>query len=285
MASKFLCIGSNSEPEDKVPTSPVIAGPPPPPLRGIPHLNPDAVDISDEPPKPQPAVSTPITTVLPSPSRPPFPGHLAAMDGLSVHVGGHQPKLHPVPLLSSPQPNFQRGIGPQASPIQQGEGPLITMASTPLSPMALSPTHRKTSLTLQLDARPAESGIISPSLMPVEQPTHLFREPLLVSPSESRNSKPLLPVASPVAISPVSASPASPSAPEKKPSSIAPSNSKAEVVQERSRGQPKAEAERSEGKDDSSNESSEDSATSDAESTDFQDEARDTFDTSKLVDH
>ena len=264
----------------------MIAGPPPPPLRGIPHLNPDAVNISDEPLKPQPAVSPPITTILPSPSQPPFPGHLAAMDGLSV-PGDHQPKLHPVPLLSSPQSTFQRGVGPQASPIQQGEAPLVTMARTPLSPMAPSPANRKTSLTLQLDAKPAESGVISPLLMPVEQPTHLFREPLLVSPSGSCGTKSLSPVASPVATSPVTASPASPSAPvqtEQKPSSIASSNSKPEVVQERSRGQLRAEAER-EGKDDASSESSEESVTSDAESTDLQDEARDTFDTSKLVDH
>jgi hypothetical protein len=80
------------------------------------------------------------------------------------------------------------------------------------------------------------------------------------------------------------ASPSSgPSAPvqtDRKPSSAIapdPSNSKPEVVQERSRGQLNGEAE-SEGKEDSS---SEESLTSDAESTDLQDEARDTFDTSK----
>ena len=56
------------------------------------------------------------------------------------------------------------------------------------------------------------------------------------------------------------------------------------MVQEISRGQLRIEPER-EGKDDASSESSEESVTSDAESTDLQDEARDTFDTSKLVDH
>ena len=267
----FHCTGSDSESENKVPTSPVIAGPPPPPLRGIPHLNPDAVDISDEPPRPQPAVSPLIKTALPSPSQPIPPRHLAAMDGFSV--GDHQPKLHSVPLLSSPQSNFQRALGPQASTILHGEVPLIS-THTPLAPVAPSPTHRKTNLTLQLDTKPAEIGVISPSL-PIE-PTHLFREPLLVSPSGSHTPKSVSPVASPVVTSPVAStnSPTSPSVPVQTDRKPPRASAKPEVVQERSSKQFKAE-------EDSSSESSEDSLTSDNDSIDLQDEARDTFDTSK----
>ena len=152
-------------------------------------------------------------------------------------------------------------------------------AHTPLSPVAPSPTHRKTSLNLQLDTKPAETGVISPSL-PIEQPTHLFQEPLLVSSLGSHTPKSLSPVASPVTTSSVASTgtPTPLSAPVqagRKPP-IAPP--KPVVVQERSSGQLKAETE---SKEDSSSESSEDSLTSDAESIDLQDEARDTFDTSK----
>lgn len=150
---------------------------------------------------------------------------------------------------------------------------------TPLSPVAPSPTHRKTSLALQLDTKPPETGVISPSL-PIEQPTHLFREPLLVSPSGSHTPKSLSPVASPLARSPVAStgtptSPSAPVQPDRKPPIPPP---KPVVIQERSSDQLKAETE---SKEDSSTDSSEDSLTSDAESTDLQDEARDTFDTSE----
>ena len=269
-ASCIFCVGSDSEPDDKEPMSPIVAGPPPPPLRGIPHLNPDAVDISDEPSRPQPAVSPPITTVLPSQSRPIPPRHLAVMDGFSV--GDHQPQLHPVPLLSTPQSNFQMVLGPPTSPIQHGEAPL-TNAHTPLSPVAPSPSHRKTSLTLQLGTKLTEGSISSPSL-PNE---HLFREPILVSPRGSHTPKSLSPVASPVTTTPV-ATTSAPSAPvqtDRKPP-IPPA--KLEVMQERSNDQLKAETE---SKEDSSIDSSEDSLTSEDESMDLQDEARDTFDTSK----
>ena len=283
----YFIVGSDSDSEDKVPTSPVIAGPPPPPLRGIPHLNPDAVDISDEPPRPQPDVPPMITTILPSPTQPPVRRHSTALDGFGVG-DLHQPKLHPGPLLSSPQSNFQRVLGPQSSPIRHGEASAHT---APLSPVAPSPIHRKTSLTLQLDAKSAtERGVVSPSLRPaVEQPTHLFREPLLVSPlGPGHTSKPLSlsPIASPVGTSPVasmSTPTSAPSAPAEtdRQSLIAPV--KPEVVQEGSSDQRLINKAERESKEDLSSESSEESQTSDAESTDLQDEARDTFDTSKHI--
>lgn len=70
-------------------------------------------------------------------------------------------------------------------------------------------------------------------------------------------------------------SPSAPVQPDRKPPIPPP---KPVVIQERSSDQLKAETE---SKEDSSTDSSEDSLTSDAESTDLQDEARDTFDTSE----
>ena len=131
---------------------------------------------------------------------------------------------------------------------------------------------------MQLDTKPAEiheSPSISTS---IERPTHLSREPLLVSPG-SHTLKSLSPIPSPVAVAPA-ASVTTPTAPaalqttERKPP-IPPAAQRA-TSQERLSDQLKAE---SESREDLSSESSDESLTSDSESMDLQEEARDTFDT------
>ena len=293
---------SDSEVDNTGPTTPVCTGPPPPPLRGIPHLNPDAVNISDnyrryqELSHPQPMMSSPLTTVLPFQTHQ-TPFRSLVMDGLRE---SHQPNSHPVPLLTTPYSSFRGQVPiPQATSILHGETPK-TSSTIPLANQMHSP---------QPDSMLAESGndqrVISGGVPPGQGPSVMAEHPTQVP---SSHHKPILvmsgphpvkslPSPSPVTTTPINITHTASTVPDKKPStaplqhdmlSEGVNDQLGDSREEKPSMAPPPHETLSNGlndqlkdsKEDLSSESSE-TLTSDSESVDLREEARDTFDPSK----
>lgn len=270
MHTNLIYTGSESDADDKGATSPVITGPPPPPLRGIPHLNPDTVDISDndnvtsQPARSTGVVSPSLTTVLPPQSQPIRPTLLTTgeLEGARDH-----PTLHTAPLLTSPHSlNFQRTLSPQI--IHHGQTPSSTV---PLAPSATSPRDR-TNFNMWVNTTTTEDRASAIGSSSVEQSSHLSQEPLLVSPgSHTVERLPPFPSTSvPVAVTTTVAVPNVPADLAKKPAPI--------HLFPRKETQITVSDEQFQVNEEGLSSESSESLTSES---DHQEEARDTFDTSK----